>query len=57
MDDEKCTCQAPRWCGATRRDVIRVGMSKGLNADQAEADFDSAQAIRRERGMVIEEAE
>jgi hypothetical protein len=22
MDDEKCTCQAPRWCGATRSDVI-----------------------------------
>ena len=20
--DDKCTCQAPDWCGATRRDMI-----------------------------------
>lgn len=58
-DDEKCTCQAPAWCGATKADVIRQSMTRGmlLNREQAEADWDRAQSIRRERGMVLESSD
>lgn len=54
-DDEKCTCQAPKWCGATKSDVIRISMTMGmmLNGEQAEAEWDRAQSLRRERGMVL----
>lgn len=42
-EGQVCTC----GCGLSAERAIRDAMSKGLNRDQAEADFDRAQAIRR----------
>lgn len=56
-NEEKCTCLAPAWCGATKSEVISSLMNGGmlLNREQAEAEWSRAQAIRRQSGMVLAE--
>ena len=47
-DDERCTCRAPAWCGATKGDVVHDLMTHGMRLDrpQAEAIWRQAQGSR-----------
>lgn len=47
-DDERCTCQAPDWCGATKGDIVHDLMTTGMRLDrpQAEALWREAQVRR-----------